>query len=181
MLVSLRSLVSKLPSSSSTNNKLNKLKGKRSSMAARGWRLNYDVMKKGKGRPPFLNLKLYFFFSWLVNTVLLFLQMHFFWTKCIHTVKIGGCQLGWFIYPQTPSNWGSCHLHLITGLGHPFLQLARSYHIRDPFFVHPARILGKATFLKKWQISNWLLSDFITGMSSRKGNLRVDYKNSLFL
>ena len=88
-------------------------------------------------------------------------------------------------FPKTSNNWRSHITSLIAGLRAPFLQLTRSYHILDPFVVHPARILGnssqESTFLKKWQISSQLLNDFINGMNSRKGNFRVYYKNILFI
>lgn len=104
ILASLGSLTSKLPRGSSTNNKL---KGKRSSMTVQAERLDDDVMKPQKDSPsPSLNLELHFF-PWLVNTVLLCLQIPSFCTECVTCCENMWVPTRMIHSPPKSSNWGS--------------------------------------------------------------------------
>lgn len=60
--------------------------------------------------PPFLIFELYFFFPWLVNTVLLFLQMAAF-CVCTCCGNMWVHQLGWFIFSKYPAIGGSISPH----------------------------------------------------------------------
>lgn len=150
-------------------------------MWLKGWIMM--LWSRRKRAPPPFKPRVIVLLPWLVSTLLLLLQMHSFCTECVHAVKICGCMLG-FISPKHLAIGGVMSPHVIAGLGYPSCSYPGVIiFMTHLLLIHPGSwgILSRGgTFLTNWQIGSWV-NDFVTGMNSRKGNLRVDYNNSLFI
>lgn len=122
-------------SSSSTNNKL---KGKRSSMAAHGWKAELWCYEE-RGRDPLFPpaFKPRVIFLHLVSEHHSVFSANAFFLNCENL----WVPAGMIHFAETSSNEGVMSPLLTLGLGHPFLPLARSYHTHEPFVVHPATTL----------------------------------------